>query len=517
MGLSRKTLCYSMILSVTIVLCLVGYFVWMLPSLYVAHMQMQNYNSAVQLQEDFIRERSYAAINVKNPMNAISIEIPFEDNTITVSGKFFEGSLKVEDEEFLKFLDKIRYYVRYADEIEDWEMEDMDFTFLSNIFENKSISQDNSLQVRSFYNEDNSLFQTTSKAHLISSDLIVFESSIADGASGYSSYVAVGNAKDDIVITMVFTVTPEMKEIKPVVMSSIPMIVAVAFLLVLISSQIFSRFIINPIIRLASHAKIIKETEMSNFTPVIVKGNDEISSLGDTLNELYEKLLENKQELEEKNSYLAKENKAREVYLRASSHQLKTPVSAALLLTDGMLHEVGKYKDTKRYLPQLKEQLRSIQKIIEDILQMNPSREVIKTEAVYLNDITEKCIGNYMVIIAEKNLTIKRKGTMEPVKTDKICMEKILDNIISNAVLHTPDNEIIEVIYEKNEFFVINYGITIAEELLPHIFEPFVTSNTGQKGHGLGLYVAAYYSQLLGCKITINNFETGVEARITFP
>lgn len=516
MGLSKKTLFYSMILSITIVLCLVGYFVWMLPSLYVAHMQMQNYNSAVKLQEDFIRERSYEAIDVKNPMNAVSIEIPFDNNTITVCGKFFEAELKVEEEGFLDFLDKIRYYGRYADEIEDWEQEEIDFSFLNNIFTGESVSPNNSFQIRSFYNENNNPFQTTSKVHPISSDLIVFESTITDGASGYSTYMAVGKTKNDIVITLVFTVTPEMNEIKPVVLGSIPMIIAVAFLLVLVSSQIFSRFIINPIIRLASHAKTMKETGMSNFTPVSVKGNDEISALGDTLNELYQRLLENNQELEEKNEHLAKENKAKEVFLRASSHQLKTPVSAALLLTEGMLHEVGKYKDTKRYLPQLKEQLQSIQKIIEDILQMNPSREIIKSEIVYLKEITEKCIGNYQVIIAEKNLIIKSNGTMNPVKTDEICMEKILDNLISNAVLHTPSNGMVEVRYEKDEFSIINYGITIPEELLPHIFEPFVTSNTGQKGHGLGLYVAAYYSQLLDCKIKINNLEMGVEARIIF-
>lgn len=516
MGLSKKTLLYSTILSIIIVLCLVGYFIWMLPSLYVAHMQMQNYNSAVKLQEDFMQERSYKTLDVKNPMNTISVEIPFDSYEVTISGKFFEAKLKAEDKEFQDFLDKIHYYGQHADDLESLKTEELDFSFINNILNEDNFSLGDSFQFHSFYNESNNPFLTSSKLHTISSDLIVSEASITDGASYYSTYMAVGKTKNDIVITFLFAATPKMEEIKPVVMGSIPMIIAVAFLMVLISSQIFSRFIINPIIRLAMHAHSMQETEINNFTPVIVKGNDEISALGQTLNELYQRLLENHQELEEKNESLAKENKRQEVFLRSSSHQLKTPVSAALLLTDGMIQEVGKYKDTRRYLPQLKQQLQSMQRMIEDILLLNHSYENMKLETCDLETMVDTCIGQYRVIIEEKNIKLSKDGTMDSVKTDELCIQKILENLISNAVLHTPSNGTIKLYFDKAELSIINYGVTIPEELLPHIFEPFVTSNTAQKGHGIGLYVAAYYAQLLGCQIIVHNLETGVVAKLIF-
>ncbi len=68
---------------------------------------------------------------------------------------------------------------------------------------------------------------------------------------------------------------------------------------------------------------------------------------------------------------LEEENERQEVFLRASSHQLKTPVAAAPLLVEGMMNEVGKYKDTKRYLPEVKKQLMAIRRIVEDILYLN--------------------------------------------------------------------------------------------------------------------------------------------------
>jgi signal transduction histidine kinase len=148
--------------------------------------------------------------------------------------------------------------------------------------------------------------------------------------------------------------SPRIEEIRPVIFQSLPMIIAVALLLVLVSSQIFSSLIIQPVIKLANHAEYMKNAENLKLEPIPVTGQDEISSLGESLNGLYQKIQESYQELEDKNRLLADENKRQEVFLRASSHQLKTPLAAALLLVQGMMNEVGKYKDVKSYLPQVK-------------------------------------------------------------------------------------------------------------------------------------------------------------------
>ncbi len=64
--------------------------------------------------------------------------------------------------------------------------------------------------------------------------------------------------------------------------------------------------------------------------PLEAVGNDEISDLTAALNLLYEKQAQAVQNLEE-------ENKRKEVYMRATSHQLKTPIAASMLLVDGMI------------------------------------------------------------------------------------------------------------------------------------------------------------------------------------
>jgi signal transduction histidine kinase len=250
--------------------------------------------------------------------------------------------------------------------------------------------------------------------------------------------------------------------------------------------------------------------------PIIVSGHDEISVLAESLNKLYERLQENYQELEVKNLTLAEENKRQEVFLRASSHQLKTPITAALLLVQGMINEVGKYKNVKEYLPQVKEQLQSMQKIVEDILYLNHCSRNLNVEKVSLEQIVKECLDSYLVQIAEKGHTVNQDGSMPQLDTDRELIKKIIDNLLSNAINYTPDNGKIHIKYEPNKLKIINEGASIDDEILPHIFEPFVTSNSSNKGHGLGLYVVAYYAQFLGCIVKVTNTEGSVMAELIF-
>ena len=55
--------------------------------------------------------------------------------------------------------------------------------------------------------------------------------------------------------------------------------------------------------------------------------------------------------------------------MRATSHQLKTPIAASMLLVDGMISKVGKFGDRDLYLPEVKSQLRDMTSIIEEASQ----------------------------------------------------------------------------------------------------------------------------------------------------
>ena len=326
-----------------------------------------------------------------------------------------------------------------------------------------------------------------------------------------------GQTQDALIITVMPTMTPQMEEITPIVMGSLPMIIAVIFLLVLVSSGFFSGKIVNPIIRLASRAESAGMAE--HFDPdedaFLTDSKDEIGILGRNLHELYGKLRENYEELEHKNRLLEEENERQEVFLRASSHQLKTPIAAALLLVEGMMNEVGKYKDTKAYLPEVKKQLLSMRKIVEDILYLNYRAENIQQEKVAVEALVQELAGDHAVQVEDKGLQITIAGSGITC-TDREMLKKIVDNLLSNVVQYTPDGQQVRIEISDAALYITNYGVAIEEKLLPNVTDPFVSSDGSRKGKGLGLYVAAYYSRLMGCELKIDNIENGVQAALFF-
>lgn len=530
MNLSRKTLLYSSILSVIIVSLIVGYFIFMLPSLYVAYMQDRNYDSIVELQTGYMKTGSYKDLEVKNPTGTITIEIPSSGNTLYVVNKFFQITVDIQTPKLQDMLKEIRYYAKHIEEIKKINKEDFNLEEIKNeLLVNKNLLKNYPLKFElELYKNENIFKEISSKVHMETRDLIVYESNVSDGNNYYTSYIAMGITDNSIDITFLPIMTPRMEEIRPVILGSLPMIIAIALLLVLIFSQVFSKLMIHPIIMLANHAEYMKKVENLKLEPIIITGHDEISSLGESLNGLYQKIQESYQDLEVKNQTLAEENKRQEVFLRASSHQLKTPITAALLLVQGMINEVGKYKDVKVYLPQVKQQLQSMQKIVEDILYLNHCSQNLNLELLSLSSLMEECINSYQVQIEEKSLHITSEGLEISFETDRELLKKILDNVLSNAINFTPDNGNIIISYEEHRLCMINYGVTIEEELLPHIFDPFVTSLNVMKqnatsivsknnGHGLGLYVVSYYAKILHCQVKLTNIDGGVMTELIVP
>ena len=77
--LGRKNLCYSLLLAAVLMLLLIGYFIWMLPSLYVAYVEEQNLEAIRKQNQAFIETGTYDHVRVKNPTACISVKIPLEE------------------------------------------------------------------------------------------------------------------------------------------------------------------------------------------------------------------------------------------------------------------------------------------------------------------------------------------------------------------------------------------------------------------------------------------------------
>ncbi len=179
-----------------------------------------------------------------------------------------------------------------------------------------------------------------------------------------------------------------------------------------------------------------------------------------------------------------------------------------------MIDEVGKYKNTKEYLPKVKEQIQAIRKIIDEILNLN--NKAVNKKRVNIKDLIYEIISSHEIEIKEKQILLDEELENIIEETDYHLIYKIIDNLITNAITYTDQNNNIKITLVKNKLEIINYGAHIDEEILPNIFDAFVSSNTKSRGSGLGLYIAHYYSNLLTYKIEVNDIKSGVKAVLYF-
>lgn len=544
--LGGRNLFYSMVLAGCMLTFLVGYFVYMLPSLYVDYTMEQNLQSIKAQHRMYVQSGSYTDVQVKNPTACFSIKIPDAEDSIYLATKFFSVKVDIEDQKirelFAESRSLLKAYDRNSGEKNVYDSEQLGEKFtektqewgevLSGIFQgivSENIYLPFQIRILERQGMENEYINEYRKVHRVSEDFIVLEMGVEDRSNRYMNYMAVQRTDGSLVLTFLPVVTPDMNEIRPIVFQSLPMLGAVIFLLVLLFSQMYSKGIVSPIVRLVQHTEQMKNSRGFQPLPIdkdlsdeIASRKDEIGALAVTIDALYQTIRTKYEELEEKNQALAEENKRQEVLLRASSHQLKTPISAALLLVDGMKNKIGKYQDTETYLPKVKEQLLSMKKMVEDILYLNHCGETLDIQKVDLGKVLETKLEAYRVAIAHRQLEIHVESADSVViDTDETLFSQILDNILSNVVHYTPWNESVQITLTKQKLWIKNTGIEIDVDILPHIFEPFVSGNHEKtdsrvNSHGLGLYIAAYYAKKLGMKLDISNQAGGVVTVVFF-
>ncbi len=482
-GLDYKNRLYSILLALILLCFLVGYFLYMLPSLYVDYRMEQNLKSAKTQHREYVKNGTYEGIKMSNSTNCISVKIPYTGDSVFLAGPSFHIELTAKEGYAKTILTELQTLLSEYKNISSLDEEDS-----RQLFHNMEAASTRWKELLEAEKEDffslpftaTATFGNTieykspyTKIHTATEHCIVVEAVAADSSNTYTSYFAMEDIGDSFVLTILTSMTPDMNEIRPVVLQSLPMICVVILLLVLIFSQVYSRGILTP---------------------------------------LYAAL-------EKQNKALSEENKRQEIFMRASSHKLKTPLSAALLLLDGMIHQVGKYQDTKEYLPKVKSQLLSMRKMVEDILSLNHCREQLQLQALNLIAVLDKCLLAYRLVISDRKLQISRSDVKDLIiVSDEYLLTQILDNLISNAVKYTPPGKSIEISVTAHTLTMKNHGVTIPEDILPHIFDPFVSGNheNDNTGHGLGLYIASYYAKQLNASLLVENHADSVSATIIF-
>jgi len=312
-------------------------------------------------------------------------------------------------------------------------------------------------------------------------------------------------------------------EAKNVILTLITYLLIIDIIIVLIAAYFYSRKITKPIITLSDTAR-----QMQTLKQDIRSGlrtNDEIGELSENLDLLYEKLCSNIYNLKKEMDKTFELEKSKTDFMRAASHELKTPLSSLKGIIEGMIDNVGAYKDRDKYLLKSKKIIENLTNLLNEILHASQLTEsILKLENLRPLELIKSALDDNQLLIKAKNLKIHLPKVDFVVKSDRNILKTIISNIISNAVKYTVENGTIKIaLIEKSNFhcfFVENQCDNLPEEELEKLFEPFYTRSysrdKNKSGTGLGLYIVKRNLEKLGLSYRLENTPLGLKLSIYF-
>lgn len=272
---------------------------------------------------------------------------------------------------------------------------------------------------------------------------------------------------------------------------------------------------------LKSAAEQLAKGELDTRVPVT--GRDEVASLSRTFNQMAEQL----QAADQKQRQL---DSLRRDLITWASHDLQTPLTSmrAILeaLSDGVVDEP---EMVKRYLMTAQRDVMSLSALIDDLFQMSQLDAggfPLHLAQSSLSDLVSDTLESFSQLAKQDEITLEGSvdSDVDPVLMDTQAIGRVFNNLISNALRHTPGQGRISVWVRRTgsgvEVTVSDTGEGIRAQDLPHIFERFYRGDASRSrnrgsGAGLGLAIARGIVRAHGGDIRVES-ELGKGTQFTF-
>jgi len=216
-------------------------------------------------------------------------------------------------------------------------------------------------------------------------------------------------------------------------------------------------------------------------------------------------------------------NEAKSAFLSSMSHDMRTPLNAVLGFTDLALRE-ERTEIKQEYLRKVKSSGGLLLDLVNDTLEMSrieSGKFVLEPEAVYGREIWESVITSLRPAAELKKISLVTHtpdDLDETLWVDRLKLQKILLNLISNAIKYTPEGGVVRAAVERMEparngctrrIVVEDDGIGISPEFLPQVFEPFAQEHRPEAknvtGTGLGLSIVKRIVDLMGGTVQVQS------------
>lgn len=309
-----------------------------------------------------------------------------------------------------------------------------------------------------------------------------------------------------------------------ILLKLIPFIAVVILLISVMGAVVCSRYYSKPLVSISNVAKRMTTLDMT--WKCEVNRQDEIGVLAASLNEMAQRLSDTMDSLKAANLQLKKDierereqEKRRVEFFTAVSHELKTPIAIIKGQLEGMIYQVGEYKDRDTYLRRCMKTTNDMEALVKEILsaaRMGGSDFHLERTDMDISQMLRKACQQFRGRMEDKQMELRMDIQPEyHYQGDRRLLEKVFTNVIGNAVAYSPVGATVTVSLQNGIFFVENSGIHIVEEDLKQIFTPFYrvdkSRNRNSGGSGLGLYITKTILDHHEIMYNMVNTENGVK------
>ena len=325
-------------------------------------------------------------------------------------------------------------------------------------------------------------------------------------ASFFAKYIA----KDNTIILMGTSIAHS-NEIIKTLNTFYLYILCFSLLLIILLVCILSKIITTPLKELSDVAQDISHLK---FKRTKVKTNDEIGELADSINIMSDTLHEAHQDLTDRNEHLKR-------FMGDVTHELKTPIALvkaySMGIKDGL--DDGTYVDT------IIKQTDQISNLIEELLRFSKlERDVLQKEEFPIEPLVRSIIDKHKIELDSKEIQLQTNSNIknQVIYADLNKMGMVFQNLISNAIKYTTNQNIIITLEERNKsvYFQIKNGIN-AEQIqdIEKIWEPFYVLDSSRSkeksGTGLGLAIVKSILERHGFDYGVSTKEGEIRFYIT--
>jgi two-component system OmpR family sensor kinase len=282
--------------------------------------------------------------------------------------------------------------------------------------------------------------------------------------------------------------------------------VVFAFLAALVVFAVMTR-------RLRRLTRDVDQFRESNFTRASsfnrkITGTDEIDRLSMAFGEMSDRIIEQVDSLK-------KTDQLRRDLVSHVSHDLRTPLATMQGYIDTLLikGDTLTTDEQRRYLEIASkhgEHLRGLVGDLFDLARLDSQNVRPHLEIFSLAELMQDIAQKYTLVAENQGIQLETELTRNRsfVLADISLIERVLENLIENALRYTPEGGTVRLClncdHGRVSVNVADTGVGIASDDLPHIFESFYRASSGRatEGSGLGLAIVKRILQLHGCSIS---------------